>query len=187
MAQPPFKRSSGGPPTQSEAPGADGRGARREDGLFRHILVVADAEPAARRAVQHGLDLAEALDAALTFVAVAPDCAPKGRCGADCAPDEDGSTCGVGQADEAMASAERQALERGRRHSLITVVDDDPETAIATMARVWRCHLIVMASHRHDEPSEPSIGRLAQAVIGKTPLPVVVVPKTLIQVPPSTH
>ena len=137
---------------------------------FGRVLISVAEGPIAAHAVDVGLELAAVLKAEIALIHVAIPPAPYGDTGIP-----------PNRLVE-MARTDGRKLLGGirERRSLSTSVQDfleegDPAAAIVNAAREWPADLIVVGSHGRGGVSRVMLGSVAEAVVRRSPCPVLVV------------
>jgi nucleotide-binding universal stress UspA family protein len=146
--------------------------------VYSHILIATDGSELAGTAVEHGLALATALNARVTFMTATPDwsatqmaeLAERGI--AD--PVLDYETKAAGWARKVLAGCEARATKIGVRAATLHVKDQAAADAIIDTAHNAGCDLIVMASHGRTGVTRMLLGSVALKVLAKCELPVLV-------------
>lgn len=141
--------------------------------MYKSILIATDGSKLSFKAVVHGLELAKALAASVTFVSVTP---PNyaGMIG--------GPIIGIHGLDEQAAvlainhlkSVAREADTAGVVHDTVHVTNRLPYEGILETATAKDCDLIVMASHGWRGFAALLLGSEAQKVLTHSTIPVLI-------------
>jgi nucleotide-binding universal stress UspA family protein len=139
--------------------------------MFKRILIAFDSGESAARAVDAGIELARQLRAHVALLHVLPPAADYVSEG----------TVGIGD----LLGAERRRAQhvfadiRAMLPPGITAVDylreGEPSAEIVSLARRWGADLVVVGTHGAGRIGSFLLGSTAQAVIHKSPCPVLVV------------
>lgn len=146
--------------------------------MYRNILVPTDGSRWSDRAVKEAAMLAKASGGKLLlFHTVAPYQMPIYSEGMTVPyfPKEKVRKDANRKARKALAAAERKAKAAGVPVTAEFAVSAYPHEAIIATAKKRRCDLIVMASHGRTGLSRFLLGSVAQAVLGRSAIPVLVV------------
>ena len=147
--------------------------------MFKHILLPTDGSKLSDKAVQRGIELAEAIDARVTAVHVIPEF--------QMMADESfvlPTSVDLQQRYEKEAKARASKLLeklRARAHAAgvtyegVMVIADTPYEQIIETARKRKCDLIVMASHGRRGISALILGSETSKVLMHSKIPVLVV------------
>jgi nucleotide-binding universal stress UspA family protein len=145
--------------------------------LIHRILVATDFSDSARGALDHGGTLAAQLGVPLVLlhvyvnpVVVAPD-------GYMMATLEDPAAM-RGQLEAALARLRSRARELGARSVEVALGEGTPWSEIIRIARERQCDLIVMGTHGHSGLSHFLLGSVAEKVVRKAEVPVLIVRST---------
>jgi nucleotide-binding universal stress UspA family protein len=143
--------------------------------MFKRILCAIDGSEFSERATETALELAAGLDAEVLFVHVLEIdlLYVKGwRQGFD-----PGGTIGAIEAEgnELLDRAVEKATSRGLA-ARKTLVDGDTVPAIAGLAKIHECDLIVLGSHGRGGLARLVLGSVADGVVRGSAVPVVIVP-----------
>lgn len=143
--------------------------------MYKHILIATDGSDLSMRAVKHGVSLAKALGAAVTFVtATEPWTAV--------VPAEMAMTFSVEEYDKGAAANAKRILEKASEEASKSAVvftslhlpDVDPADAIVSAAGKSDCDLIVMASHGRRGLTKFILGSVATKVVSISSVPVLI-------------
>ncbi|MGZ5153728.1 MAG: universal stress protein [Burkholderiales bacterium] len=147
--------------------------------MFKHILLPTDGSKLSDRAVQRGIELAEALDARVTAVHVVPEF----RMMAD---ESFVLPTSVDLRSRYEKEAKARALKMlhkiaaraqaaGVAYEGVVVVGDTPYESIIETAKKRKCDLIMMASHGRRGLSALLLGSETSKVLTHSKVPVLVV------------
>ena len=146
--------------------------------MFKNILIPTDGSEFSQKAVARGVELAKVLGAKVTAYFAAPPATPivyRDHLPVGYAPPEDHQR----MIDEATAKAlgfvERTAEASGVQCESIHTTSDFPDDEILRVAARMNCDLIVMATHGQGGLRGVLIGSVAQKVINKATVPVLIV------------
>lgn len=146
--------------------------------MFKNILLPTDGSPLSQRGVTRGIALAKSVGARVTGFFAAPPATPIVY--RDSLPV--GYTTPEAHAkliDKATAKAlefvSRAAGKAGVRCDSVHVTSDFPEDEILKVAEKKKCDLIVMATHGQSGLRSVFIGSVAQKVLNKSKIPVMIV------------
>jgi nucleotide-binding universal stress UspA family protein len=143
--------------------------------MFKHILIATDGSDLARKALDHGLDLARALGAKVTVVTVTPSWASVAPGEAAIAfPVDEYIRATKENAAAILASAEAAAKRAGVPCATRHEADRFPAEGILSAAEESGCDLIVMSSHGRRGLQRFFLGSQAQEVVTSSPLPVLI-------------
>lgn len=147
--------------------------------MYSHILATTDGSDLAARGVAHAAALAAAVGARLTLVTVSEpwnaalaDPAGFGAAGELVHEYRDGAR---EQAAACLAAASDIASRHGVVAEVVHVEDRAPADGIVDTVREHDCDLVVMASHGRSGLGRLLLGSQAGAVVGRSPVPVLVV------------
>jgi len=129
--------------------------------MYKGILIPTDGSELAEKAVQHGIALAKAIGAKITFLTVS-ETQPQYKT----RPDEPGAKILRAAADAASAA--------GVACDTVNVEHQDPYRAIIDTANSKRCDLIVMASHGRRGVAAVVLGSVTVKVLTHAKVPVLV-------------
>ncbi|MGZ5095844.1 MAG: universal stress protein [Burkholderiales bacterium] len=147
--------------------------------MFKHILLPTDGSKLSDRAVQRGIELAEALDARVTAVHVVPEF----RMMADesfvlptsvdlrSRYEKEAKARALKMLDKIAARAQAA----GVAYEGVVVVGDTPYESIIETAKKRKCDLIMMASHGRRGLSALLLGSETSKVLTHSKVPVLVV------------
>jgi nucleotide-binding universal stress UspA family protein len=143
----------------------------------RNILVPIDASAPARRGLRAAIRLAHELKAAVTAVHVITPVEVYARGMKARRATRPALERIARVAAERLLTRAEQACEGARmRCTALIVWHDAVAEAIASTARTRSCDLIVMATHRGRGLSRVFTGSVARALVGRSPVPVVICP-----------
>ena len=144
--------------------------------MYKHILIATDGSSLSGRAVDHGVELATALGAALSLLTVSE----RFHVFALDAEQIDETAASFREhmkekALTALSEAAVVARAAGLEATQIHLEDDEPYQAIIRTAEDRRCDLIVMASHGRSGVSALLLGSETMKVLTHSKIPVLVV------------
>lgn len=142
--------------------------------LYSHILLPTDGSDLANKAVLHGIEIAKAMGAHVTALAVRPllqDFIAEGV--AIHVTDEDRQKF-IENTDKHLDVARKAAAEHGVELRARQVENSDPWKAIVATAEELGVDLIVMASHGRRGISALLLGSETQKVLTHSKIPVLV-------------
>ena len=117
--------------------------------MYEHFLVPVDGTSASDKNVKAAIDLAEKLNAKITFLHAAPD--PAATLGVTALSTALASTllrAAFGDSDAVLSSARSSAAARGVRCASLAVVSAHLAEAVGAAAKLQGCDVIVMAPQR---------------------------------------
>jgi nucleotide-binding universal stress UspA family protein len=144
--------------------------------MYKHVLIATDGSSLSARAVDHGVELAAALGAAVSLLTVV-ESFPVFALDAE----QVGETASSlrehmkEQALKTLSEAGEAAKAAGLDADQIHLEDDEPYQAIIRTAEDRRCDLIVMASHGRSGVSALLLGSETMKVLAHSKIPVLVV------------
>lgn len=141
--------------------------------MYRHILIATDGSELADRAVSHGLAIAKAFQAKVTFVTVT-EMYPTGVYSpipwpSDIARYEANAKRG---ADRILSRAQKLAFDLGLSCETIHVADEPPADGILKSCADHACDLIVMGTHGRRGLQRVLLGSQALKVVTLSSVPV---------------
>jgi nucleotide-binding universal stress UspA family protein len=144
--------------------------------MYKHILIATDGSSLSGRAVDHGVELATALGAALSLLTVSE----RFHVFALDAEQIDETAASFREhmkekALTALSEAAVVARAAGLEATQIHLEDDEPYQAIIRTAEDRRCDLIVMASHGRSGVSALLLGSETMKVLTHSKIPVLVI------------
>jgi nucleotide-binding universal stress UspA family protein len=149
--------------------------------MYANILLSTDGSEVARKGVEHGIDLAKALNAKVTVITVTepfPVDYGSGHGAAWIASQEEfdrfDAACRE-RADKVLDEARVMAEQVGIAVALLHVPNAHPATAIIETAKSSGCDLIVMASHGRRGLRKLLLGSQTSEVLVGASVPVLVV------------
>ncbi len=143
--------------------------------MYKHILIATDGSELAQKAVDQGLALAKALDAAVTAVMVTePWTAVAYGEMAIAFPVEDYEKNMAANAHRILAGVEQAAQEAGVPCHSLHVKEQSPSDGILNAAKERGCDLIIMASHGRRGLERLVLGSQTIKVITSSMIPVLV-------------
>lgn len=143
--------------------------------MYKHLLIATDGSELARKAVDHGLALAKALDAKVTVitvtepweVVVVPEAAVV-------LPPADYEASVAARAAKILADVSDVARKIGMSYETLHVKDRYPAEGIVEAAKEKGCDLIVMASHGRRGLRRLILGSAANEVVTHSTIPVLI-------------
>jgi nucleotide-binding universal stress UspA family protein len=154
---------------------AGGSQRRERKGMYQHLLIATDGSELARKAVDHGLELARALGARVLLVYVTPPWAALTVSdGAAVYPPENYDRIAADQAQNILANAAMAAKAAGVVCETLHVKDGLPATGIIGAAQEHGADLIVMSSHGRSGLRRVLLGSEANEVVTKSTIPVLI-------------
>jgi len=149
--------------------------------MYANILLSTDGSDVAKKGLEHGIDLAKALNAKVTVIAVTEQLhgyygvghasgwipSQKEREGFDAACKE--------RAGKMLDDVRTMAEQVGISAEFVHVPNAHPATAIIETAKSRRCDLIVMGSHGHRGIRKLFLGSQTSEVLADGSVPVLVV------------
>lgn len=141
--------------------------------MYRHILIATDGSELADRAVSHGLAIARAFQAKVTFVTVT-DIYPTGFYSpvpwpSDIARYEENAKR---SADRVLARAQKSALDLGLSSDTVHIADERPADGILKACQDQACDLIVMGTHGRGGFQRALLGSQALKIVTLSSVPV---------------
>ena len=149
--------------------------------MYANILLSTDGSDVARKGVEHGLDLAKALNAKVTIITVTeplPVDYGSGHAGGWFPSQEEFDRFDAAnkeRAGELLDEARAMAEQVGISAELVHVPNAHPATAIIETAKSRGCDLIVMASHGRRGLRRLFLGSQTSEVLVDGSVPVLVV------------
>lgn len=147
--------------------------------MYKHILIATDGSELAEKGLEHGLALAEPLDAKVTVLTVSEPLQPEAIRAAANAGVENPVSLYDQQIDDKMKERFTSLRQRASQHGLVIDllhdIDDYPAEAIVRTAKLKNCDLIVMSSHGRRGPARLLLGSQTAEVLAHTTIPVLVV------------
>ena len=136
---------------------------------MNRIVIATDGSEGAWSAVQEGVELAYEVGAEVTFVTVRHGVPLLGS------PHyQEHLTRQLAQARAALDRAEAEADRRGVLHES-EILEGDPASLIADLARSRYADLLVVGSRGHGGLASALIGSISRALLTRSPVPVMVV------------
>ena len=143
--------------------------------MYKNVLIATDGSDFARRAVEHGLALAKALNARATAVTVTePWVEVLSGEAALAFPVEEYEREMTAKAAQALSSVSDLATSIGITCGTIHVRDQHPAEGIIAAAKERGCDLIVMASHGRRGLQRLLYGSQTHRVLTQATIPVLV-------------
>lgn len=138
---------------------------------MQRILVAVDGTPVAREAARVGLDLANRMRMRVTLVHVLP---PHGESGSDFAAFE--RACEI-YASELLEEVRQETGLQGPPTD-IAVLHGEPAEAIAQAAEAEDVHMVILGTRARGALARTLLGSVADALLPRSPKPVMVVPES---------
>ena len=136
---------------------------------MNRIVIATDGSEGAWSAVQEGIELAYEVGAEVTFVTVRHGVPLLGS------PHyQEHMTRQLAHARAALDHAEEEADRRGVLHES-EILEGDPASLIADLARTRNADLLVVGSRGHGGLTSALIGSVSRALLTRSPVPVMVV------------
>lgn len=144
--------------------------------MYRHILVCTDGSEVAQKGIDHGLDLAKAIDAKVTIITVMESLpAYIGSDGGLSAfAYQDYAAVQEKAAERILANAKQDADRVGVEAEILPLLNALPAEAIVETAKTHGCDLIVMSSHGRRGLRRLVLGSVTSEVLTSSPVPVLV-------------
>lgn len=143
--------------------------------MYNHLLIATDGSNLAMRAVEHGLNLAQALNCKVTIVSVTePWMIPASDEEAASFPTEEYEKAAAAHATGILKEATDEAARRGMTCETVHVKDQSPAEGIVETAKARSCDLIVMASHGRRGLMQFVLGSQANRVVTESSVPVLI-------------
>lgn len=146
--------------------------------MYQHILITTDGSEIAQKGVDHGLDLAKAMNAKATIVTVTEVIMPHLPRGAEAtafAHYPEYAAIQKAAADRVLADAAEEAQRRGVDADTVCVELGSPADSIIKTAKDRNCDAIVMSSHGRRGLRRLMLGSVASEVVALSPVPVLIV------------
>jgi nucleotide-binding universal stress UspA family protein len=143
--------------------------------MYRHILIATDGSELAQKAVQHGLDLAKHLRAAVTAVIVTAPW-PIAEAGGVMVTGSitEYERAVAREAAHVLGPVADQARKAGVACDTVHLADQYPAAGIIEQAKAKGCDLIVMASHGRRGIARLVLGSETTKVLALSTVPVLV-------------
>jgi nucleotide-binding universal stress UspA family protein len=144
--------------------------------MYRHILIATDGSDISTHAVQHGVDLARAVGAKVSFLTATEPFhvfSLEADQLEDTRPEYEKHR--RERAQRILSSAGQAAKVAGISFDKIHRESDQPSEAIMEVAEANQCDLIVMGSHGRHGLSALMLGSVTMKVLAQTRRPVLVV------------
>jgi nucleotide-binding universal stress UspA family protein len=143
--------------------------------MYKHLLIATDGSELARKAVEHGLALAKALNAKITAVTVTEPWTALVAGDVPVAfPIEEYESGCAASAAQLLSVAADLAKRSGVACETLHVKDQFPAEGIIDTAKARGCDLIVMASHGRRGFSRLLLGSQANKVVTLSSVPVLI-------------
>ena len=146
--------------------------------MYTNILVPTDGSEFAQKAVKEGVALAKALGAKVTAFFCAPPATPiiyRNHLPVGYAQPEEHQRLIAEATDKALGFVEQAAKAAGVAFDGVHATSDYPEDEIIKTAQRHGCDVIVMATHGQSGLRGVLIGSVAQKVINKATVPVLLI------------
>jgi nucleotide-binding universal stress UspA family protein len=141
--------------------------------MYKHLLLATDGSELARKALQHGLELAKAFRAKASIVTVTKPW-PHAAYGAAPRLVDLYKKTSAENAKAILASASEAGTAAGVVCTTLLVEESDPAEAIVASAKQQDCDLIVMASHCRGALGRLLLGSETLKVLTLSTVPVLV-------------
>ena len=143
--------------------------------MYKHILIATDGSELAEKAVVHGLELAKAVKARVTFVTVSEPMwsAVPGEM-AIAFPHAEYEKSTAATAEKILTLAGSIAKQKGVGFEIKHAKEQLPADGIIAAANESACDLIVMATHGRRGLAKLVLGSQAAEVINSSKIPVLV-------------
>lgn len=146
-----------------------------ELGMYKHLLIASDGSELAKKAVEHGLSLAKALNSKVTIVSVTePWVISAADDVAASFPTEEYEKAAADHAARILKEISDIAARNGITCETVHIKDEFPAEGIIETAKVRGCDLIVMASHGRSGLMELVLGSQAARVVTQSTVPVLI-------------
>jgi nucleotide-binding universal stress UspA family protein len=146
--------------------------------MFKNILLPTDGSERSQKAVVKGVALAKSVGAKITAFFAAPPPTPiiyRHNMPVGYAQPEEHQSLIDEATSKALAFVEKACKEAGVTYAGIHATSDFPEDEILKAVELQGCDLIVMGTHGHSGLRGALIGSVAQKVLNKATVPVMVV------------
>ncbi len=146
--------------------------------MYQHILISTDGSEIAQLGLDHGLDLAKALNATATIITVTEVVMPLLPRGAEAtafAHYHEYAAIQKETAERVLAEALEKAREMGVTAEGVCFELGPPAEGIIQTAKERNCDLIVMSSHGRRGLRRLMLGSVASEVVGTSSIPVLIV------------
>lgn len=143
--------------------------------MYKHILIAADGSELSTKGVDHGVNLAKALDARVTIVTVTDVWAAGALASAGAATIAEYEQSQRESVDEILAMAAGMASESGVPYETRHIPNRYAADAIVETAQSLGADLIVMASHGRRGLRKMLLGSQTTEVLTMSTIPVLVV------------
>lgn len=146
--------------------------------MHKEILIATDGSELAKNAVLYGLSMAKALKSKVSFVTITEswivrEAVERLEAGAE-NPIKDYENTMAAWAASVLSDAAHHAKEMGVDCETIHVKDRHPAEGIIETTKSRECDLIVMASHGRRGLNRVLLGSVANEVVSKSPVPVLI-------------
>ncbi|MDX2203033.1 MAG: universal stress protein [Hyphomicrobiaceae bacterium] len=146
--------------------------------MFKNILVPTDGSEVSQKAALKGVALAKAVGAKITAFFAAPPATPivyRHSLPVGYVQPEEHQRLIDAATAKALGDVEAACKDAGVDYAGLSATSDFPEDEILKAAARSQCDLIVMGSHGHGGLRGALIGSVAQKVLGKATVPVMIV------------
>jgi len=152
---------------------------KKEDRMYRHILIPTDGSELANRAVIHGLSLAKSIGAKITALVVEPTFnvydVPFSKMFQMTNAFAEYAEHAKAHAARILTSVADSAKSNDVPCETTQVIHDHPYAAIVATAKERDCDLIVMASHGRSGIGAVVLGSVTTKVLTHTSIPTLVI------------
>ncbi len=150
--------------------------------MYKHVLIATDGSPLSDRAVDAGIDLANALKAAVTIANVGAPYAPPLYAG-DLVPNNYMTAAEHGEkvraaGEEILGKAVEKAKAAGLSPDTAFEIADEPADGIIKIARDKNADLIVVASHGRGGLSALLLGSATRRLLSSANIDLLVIRNT---------
>lgn len=144
--------------------------------MYEHILISTDGSEIAQKGVDHGLALARAFGARVTFVVVSETLLPYTGAGdVSATAYQDYAAIQKEAAERVLAAALDEASRLDLQADTVWQENVSPAETIVETAKARGCDLIAMSSHGRRGIRRLLLGSVTSEVLALSPLPVLVV------------
>lgn len=146
--------------------------------MYKNILIPTDGSEFAQKAVGHGVGLAKALGARITAFFSAPPATPiiyRNSLPVGYTTTEEHQALIEQTTKRNLGFIEQAAKQAGVPCEAVHAINDFPDDEIIKTAARHNCDLIVMASHGQSGLRGVLIGSVAQKVLSRSSVPVLII------------
>jgi nucleotide-binding universal stress UspA family protein len=146
--------------------------------MFKNIFIATDGSELSQKAAMKGVALAKSLGAKVTAFFAAPPPTPiiyRHNLPVGYAQPEEHQKLIDEATTKALSFVEKACVEAGVTYAGLHATSDFPDDEILTTANRQACDLIVMGTHGHSGLRGALIGSVAQKVLNKANVPVMIV------------